>query len=252
MEWIERQYPELEREPGVGPSVAILPLGAIEAHGPHLPVGADVWIAEAMARAGLDRLLAQGVRAALLPAIHYTPSGFADEFPGTLSIRPETMRLLLLDLGRALARRGVAVLALANSHFDPAQVATLRSSSEELCEEGTIRVAFPDLTRRALAQRLSEEFRSGACHAGRYETSILLAVRPDLVREAARRLLPARPTSLVEAMRRGETTFGQAGLELAYCGDPAAATAEEGRELVELLGDILAESIRTELASSRE
>jgi creatinine amidohydrolase len=247
MNWGESVFPELGSPVGEGPQAAILPLGALEAHGPHLPVGADIWIAEAMARAGQERLEAEGVRAAVLPAMPFAPSPFADEFPGTLSIRPETMRLLLLDLGASLARRGVSVVAFANSHFDPAQVATLRSTAEELREGGAIRVAFPDLTRRGLAARMSEEFRSGACHAGRYETSILLAERADLVREAARRALPPLPVSLVDAMRRGESTFGQAGLELAYCGDPAAATAEEGRALIEELGKILAEAVRAEL-----
>jgi creatinine amidohydrolase len=243
--WDERTYPELER---VGPRVvAILPLGAIEAHGPHLPVGTDIWIAEAMARRGAETLRADGVAAFVLPALAYAPAPFADDFAGTLSIRPETMRLLLLDLGTALVRRGVAILALANSHFDPAEVATLRATSEELRAMPGLKVSFPDLTRRALAARMGEEFRSGACHAGRYETSILLAERPDLVVESARRALPALPISLPEAVRRGEATFGQAGLAAAYCGDPAAASAEEGRALVDELGAILAEAVRAEL-----
>jgi creatinine amidohydrolase len=245
MRWAEKSFPELGTEsPG---AVAILPLGAIEAHGPHLPVGADVWIAEAMAESGRAILAGGGTTAFVLPALSYAPAPFADGFAGTLSIRPETQRLLLLDLAAALERRGVAVLALVNSHFDPAQVAALRSAVEELREGGGLRVAFPDLTRRALAARLSDEFRSGACHAGRYESSILLAARPDLVRDGARRALAALPVSLVEAMRRGEATFGQAGLDLAYCGDPAAASAEEGRELLAELGRILAESVREAL-----
>ena len=245
MRWAEKTFPELGTE--ARGAVAILPLGAMEAHGPHLPVGADVWIAEAMAESGRAQLAAAGVAAFVLPSLSYAPAPFADDFAGTLSIRPETQRMLLLDLGEALARRGVAAVALVNSHFDPAQVATIRSTAEELREATALRVAFPDLTRRALAARLSEEFRSGACHAGRYESSILLAARPELVRDGARRALAPLPVSLVEAMRRGEATFGQAGLDLAYCGDPAAASAEEGRELIAELGRILAESVRAEL-----
>lgn len=245
MLWADSTYPSLEAT--AEPVVAILPLGALEAHGPHLPVGTDVWIAEAMARRGAELLATAGVSALVLPALAYSPAPFADGFAGTVSIRPETMRLLLLDLGAALARRGVAVLALANSHFDPAEVATLRATSEELRAASNLKVAFPDLTRRRLAERLGEEFRSGACHAGRYESSILLAERPELVRDVARRALAPLPISLPEAMRRGEATFEQAGLARAYCGDPAAASAAEGRALVEELGAILAESVRAEL-----
>ena len=160
---------------------------------------------------------------------------------------PETLTALVVDLACAVAARGIAVLALANAHFDPAQVAALRKAVEELRNSGRLRVAFPDLTRRRLAERLGEEFRSGACHAGRYESSILLATRPDLVDDAARLRLPSLPVSLVEAAGRGERTFVEAGLEMAYCGDPAAASAEEGRVLVAELGAILAEAVQAEL-----
>ena len=247
MFWAESSFPELGEAAWGGRTVAILPLGAVEAHGPHLPVGTDIWIAEAMARGGRERLGEGGIRAFILPAFAYAPAPFADEFPGTLSIRPETLRSLLVDLGRAVARRGVEVRALANAHFDPAQVGALRLAAEEMRLISGLRVAYPDLTRRSLAERLGEEFRFGACHAGRYETSILLAERPDLVKEAVSHLLPPRPISLVEVFRRGETTFAAAGLEQGYCGDPAAATAAEGREILATLGEILAEAVRAEL-----
>ena len=81
-----------------------------------------------MAESGRAILAGEGRTAYVLPALAYAPAPFADGFAGTLSIRPETQRLLLLDLAAALARRGVALLALVNSHFDPAQVATLRET----------------------------------------------------------------------------------------------------------------------------
>ncbi|MBP7589195.1 MAG: creatininase family protein [Thermoanaerobaculia bacterium] len=247
MNWQEQSFTRLEAAFDAGPVVAVLPLGAVEAHGPHLPVGTDVWIAEAMARAGAEKLGKEGLSAVVLPSLAYAPAPFANAHPGTLSIRPETLTALVVDLASAVAARGIAVLALANAHFDPAQVAALRKAVEELRNSGRLRVAFPDLTRRRLAERLGEEFRSGACHAGRYESSILLATRPDLVDDAARLRLPSLPVSLVEAAGRGERTFVEAGLEMAYCGDPAAASAEEGRVLVAELGAILAEAVQAEL-----
>lgn len=247
MNWQEQSFSRLEAALVARPMVAILPLGAVEAHGPHLPVGADIWIAEAMAGACIERLGKEGTAAVMLPSLAYAPAPFAARHAGTLSIRPETLIALLVDIGAAVAERGIAVLALANAHFDPAQVGALRSAVERLQQTGRPRVVFPDLTRRRLAERLGEEFRSGACHAGRYESSILLACRPDLVDEAARLRLPALPVSLVEAARRGEKTFVDAGLERAYCGDPAAASAEEGRMRIAELGAILAEAVRAEL-----
>lgn len=247
MLWHERTSPALAGL-GEGSVVALLPLGAVEAHGPHLPVGTDLWISEAMAREAARRLRAAGVGVVVLPSLAYAPAPFADAISGTLSIRPETLTELVVDVAAALAVRGIEVLALANSHFDPAQVGALRSAAARIDSTGRPRVAFPDLTRRALAERLGEEFRSGACHAGRYESSILLAERPDLVDDRARAALVARPVSLSAAIRSGARSFAEAGLAEAWCGDPAAATAEEGRLLVGVLGEILAESVRSALA----
>ncbi len=244
MRWDEQSYPRLR---GIERAVAVLPLGAVEAHGPHLPTGTDVVIAEAMAREGVRRLRAEGVAAFVLPAIAYAPAPFADDFSGTLSIRPETLAALIEDVAAALARRGVAVLALASSHFDPAQVSTLRETAARIEASGAPRIVFPDLTRRSLAALLTEEFRSGACHAGRYETSILLAERPDLVDEAARSELGEVPVSLVEAARAGLPTFAAAGMPAAYCGAPAEADSGEGREIVARLGEILATAVRAAL-----
>jgi creatinine amidohydrolase len=240
--WSDSTFRELEAGL-VANAVAILPLGAVEAHGPHLPVGTDVWIAEAMAREGARRLDLRGVRAAVLPAIAYAPAPFADGFAGTLSIRPETLAAMIEDLAAALMRRGVATLVLASSHFDPAQVLSLRGVVERLGRSQALRVVFPDLTRRALAARLGDEFASGACHAGRYETSILLAERPDLVNRLAAQALPELPVALPAAAAAGESSFEAAGMPDAYCGDPARASAAEGRELVARLGEILAEAV---------
>ncbi|MEO8274752.1 MAG: creatininase family protein [Thermoanaerobaculia bacterium] len=247
MHWQELNSPQSEQRVASGRTIAILPLGAIEAHGPHLPLGTDVWIAEAMAKSAAALLEKSGCSVVLLPALAYAPAPFANLHAGTLSIRPETLTALVVDLGMACGLRGIELLALANAHFDPVQLGAIHAAADRLRESGAVRVAYPDLTRRRLAERLGEEFRSGACHAGRYETSILLAERPDLVDDRARRELPAVPISLVDAMREGHATFGAAGMDRAYCGDPASATASEGRTLIAELGAILAEAVRSEL-----
>src|SRR5437870_2081663 len=125
-------------------TVAIVPVGAVEAHGPHLPLATDVIIAEAMARAAAGRLAAPG-------------------------------------------------------------------------------------------------------HAGQYESSIVLAARPELVRETVRRSLPANPRSLSGAIRAGQTNFEQAGGPRAYFGSPAEARADEGARTIEVLGAILEEAVLAEL-----
>lgn len=229
-------------------TVALLPIAAVEAHGPHLPLGTDGIIAAAMAREAAQRLQVDGLGVVVLPPLAYAAAPFAAGFAGTISVGARDVTATVADVGRALASR-VACLGLANAHLDPAHLASLRAAAESLRE--VVPVAFPDLTRRALAERLGEEFRSGACHAGRFETSIVLAERPDLVREEARRRLEPNPSSLSEAIRAGKRSFEEAGLPEAWCGDPAAATAEEGREWIAVLGAILAEAVEDVVVPGR-
>jgi creatinine amidohydrolase len=231
------------------PCVAILPCGAIEAHGPHLPLNTDVIIAEAFAQHASEWVAAHGVIPLLLPALAYAPAEYAHEFAGTIGIRAETAVALIADIADNLRSQGFACLALANSHFDPANVEMLRDTATLVRNRG-LKVAFPDFTRRALAQTLTEEFISGACHAGQFETSIVLASRPDLVNDAARADLPANEHSLTLATRTGLKTFAEAGGPDAYFGAPARASAEEGRNTIEIMGRALGEAIMAELPNS--
>ncbi len=227
----------------LGRAVAILPVGATEAHGPHLPLATDCIIARAMAEAGAARLAARGFEVVLMPHLPYTAAPFARAFPGTTTIRPETAAALLVDLGTSLAAQGFGALAIANAHLDPAHLGSLHQAAGELRRRAELAVAFPDVTSRAFARRLTAEFKSGACHAGQYEGSIVLAARPELVREAVRATLSANPSSLSAAIREGKNNFHEAGGPEAYFGDPAAATAAEGRETIALLGEMLEEAV---------
>ena len=230
-------------------SVAILPVGAIEAHGPHLPLETDVIIAQAMARSGAARLTAGGMSAVVLPPLAYTAAPFAGGFGGTLSLRPETITATVLDIAAALAHQRFGVLAIANAHLDPAHLASLGAAVDAIRRDRVPAVVFPNLAARPWALRLGDEFKSGACHAGRFETSIVLAERPELVREDSRAGLPPNPASLSRAIRDGTKSFEEAGGALAYFGFPAEATAAEGRATVEILGAILEEAVRAELAA---
>lgn len=223
--------------------VAILPTGAVEAHGPHLPLDTDGIIARAMAREAAERLAQGGVEAVILPTLSYASAPFAQAFPGTVSVNPMAITAVVLDAARAMGGHGARALALANAHLDPMHLGCLHHAVEEAAGQGLAPIAFPDLTRKPWALRMSDEFRSGAAHAGRYETSVVLAERPDLVRDDVRRGLAPNPASLSAAIREGKLDFEAAGGPDAYFGDPAAATAEEGRETIGVLGAILEEAV---------
>src|SRR5206468_2357954 len=141
----------------------------------------------------------------------FTAAPFGAAFPGTLSIAPATVTALIVDLARELTRHGFATLAVANAHLDPAHRASLDEAAARARRERLLPVVIPDVTRTPWAGRLGEEFRTGACHAGRYEASMVLAERPDLVREALRVALPPVPASLSAAIRDGKRTFEEAG-----------------------------------------
>jgi creatinine amidohydrolase len=233
-------------------TVALLPIGALEAHGPHLPLSTDVLIAEAMVAEGARRLGQRGLEVISMPALAYTAAGFAAGFPGTVDVRPETVTALLVDVAASLARHGVGTLAFASAHLDPSHRACLQAAREEIARRGLLVPVFPDLASRRWAGRLGEEFGSGACHAGRFEGSVVMAVRPDLVREELQRSLPPVPASLSAAIQDGKTSFHEAGAPRAYCGWPADATADEGRATIETLGAILEEAVLASLPGPAE
>jgi creatinine amidohydrolase len=247
MTWEEAQ--DAARPAGGFGAAAVLPVGAIEAHGPHLPLETDVIIAQAMARSGGARLAARELRVVVLPPLAYTTAAFAAGFAGTLSLRPETVTATVIDIADNLGRHGFGILAIANAHLDPAHLASLDAAVTAIRRDAGLAVAFPNLAAKPWALRLSDEFRSGACHAGQFETSILLAERPDLVRKDMMAALPANPASLSRAIKDGKRTFEESGGPRAYFGYPAQGTAEEGRATIEVLGEILDEAVQGELGA---
>ena len=224
-------------------ALVVLPVGAIEAHGPHLPLDTDVVIATAMARAGARKLAAPGRTIVILPALAYTAATFGAAFNGTVSVSGITVTALILDLARGLTRQGFRLLAIANAHLDPEHLTALNEAVALGVVNGLLPIIFPDLTRKPWGTRLGAEFQSGACHAGQFESSIVLSERPATVRDYLRKGLDPNPTSLSDAIRAGKRTFREAGGPRAYFGDPAAATAEEGVRLTEALGSILEEAV---------
>ena len=234
---------DLERDQ----TIVVLPVGALEAHGPHLPLDSDVVIATAMARTGAEKLATSGRTVLILPALTYTAAGFGAAFHGTLSISRITVTAVIVDLARSLTQQGFRLLALANAHLDPEHLTALSEAVKLARAERLLPIIFPDLTRKPWGLRLGDEFRSGACHAGRFETSIVLKERPHGVREQVRVALAPNPSSLSQAIKAGKRTFADAGGPHAYFGDPAAASAAEGSQLIETLGSILEEAVRAEI-----
>ena len=216
-------------------TVLLFPLGSTEPHGPHSPLSTDpiisLGICERVARTLADD---PKLRALILPTLSYAVTRYTAGFPGAIHVEEETLERMVVDVCASLARQGFPHVVLVNNHFEPEHVQTLHRSLDRLEEEG-IRAGYLDLTRKERAQRLTEEFRLGECHAGRYETSLVLAQYPYLVDREAMAELEYLPVSLPKVIAAGMKDFREMGLAQAYCGDPSPATAEEGEEIYSIL-----------------
>lgn len=238
-------YEEAQRVIDRG-AVALLPCGSTEAHGPHLPLETDVLIAVESCTRAASRLAREDVYALVLPPLAYTVTDFAEGFGGTITLPADVVRSYVRAICFGAVKAGLRGVVLCNAHLEPQHIDVLRSVSVEALARG-VRVHFPDVTRKPHCLRLGDEFRSGACHAGSYETSLVMATDPFQVRELASEL-PANPTSLSLAIRDGKLSFVEAGGPRAYFGDPASASAASGDELYDELADIFAAAARDVIA----
>jgi len=219
--------------------VVLVPVGSVEPHGPHLGLAADTVISEGVCQRGADRLDAAGLVALIAPPVAYGVTDCAAGFAGAVSVPAEVLTGFLAAVVDGYLGAGGAHVCLVNNHLEPAHDAAVRAAVAG--RGGRASVACP-LTRR-WARTLSAEFKSGACHAGAYETSIVLARDPTLVDDEARRALPEVPISLSEALARGVVRFRDMGLDRAYAGAPAAASVAEGERLLDLLGIMVATEV---------
>jgi len=224
--------------------IVLVPVGSTEAHGPHLPLATDAILSEELAARAAAALDAAGYATVVAPTVAYAITHYASEFAGTISIAPETATALVADVCASLIGQGFARVCLVNSHLEPAHVASLADACARVLQRTGVAVVFADQLQKRWARTLTEEFKRGACHAGSYETSLVLAARPELVRDEVRRQLMVKPIDLAQAMREGKRTFGEAGAPDAYFGDPAAASVEEGNDIYARLVTMVVEEVR--------
>jgi len=239
MSWTEVDEALKER------AVALVPVGATEAHGPHLPVSTDIVTASELAKRGAAKLQEHGVACLILPPVAFVAAEFGSDFAGTISLPAETEVALLRDLAVVVSKRYRAV-AFVNLHFEPQHVESLKRAVEEATKAGAS-VCYLNLAKKRWADTLGEEFLAGD-HAGAWETSLMMAAAPEKVRDSARRNLPPMDP-LAPGLKKGAKTFLEAGGEDAYFGDPTAASAEDGEGYFETLAEILSLSVMEHLGS---
>jgi creatinine amidohydrolase len=221
--------------------VLLLPVGAVEPHGPHAPLSTDSVISAGMCVRAARRLAGDAeLRVLILPTLPFGVTRYGSAFPGAVSLHPQTLRAVVVEVCTSLAEQGFRHLVLVNNHFEPEHVTALRQAVDTV----KARIGYLDLVRRPNAARLTAEFRSGACHAGRYETSLVLADAPQLVDTQLISELPEVDVNMARAIRDGHTDFVAMGMTRAYCGAPGQATPQEGLATFDALTDLLIEVIR--------
>lgn len=242
-------YSRLEEALRGGPApVVFLVLGATEAHGPHLPLSTDTVIGMHLARVGARRVSkALGVPGVVMPPFLATAASCASGFAGTVSVPREVERDALSGTLAALLDQGMKRVCLLTLHFDPEHLAAVRETLEALPSKWRKAVVFPDFTRKEHAQRIGGEFATGDCHAGAFETSLMLVAAPDLVAHGYMDL-PERWVGLVRGIREGKRSFEEFGMDRAYCGAPGRAGRAEGERLYEVLSAIVEETCRDQWA----
>jgi creatinine amidohydrolase len=230
-------------------TVIVLPTGATEQHGPHLPCAVDSVIAAGVVGHALARL-SDSVPAYAMAPITYGKSEEHLHFPGTMTLSGETLLATMNEVGESVYRAGFRKLLIVNGHGGQPQV--MEMAARELRLRHGDFIVVPSFTWRVphvAGRYLSEREKKLAMHAGHAETALMLALAPDTVDMslAVSNYPPEFPSRLLSPDGRpacawSARDFGPSGV----IGDPLPATAEQGQAILDSLAESWAQAI-TEL-----
>lgn len=227
-------------------AIALVPVGSMEAHGPHLPLSTDSIIAEEVCSRVAVRLLAAGVESVIFPVISYSLTDFGAGFAGTVSISEGVSEQYLSEILTKIGGHGFSRTAVVNHHLEPAHFRAVHRAATAAARASGTKIFAVDHRRPPHSERLGDEFTRGGSHAGRYETALVLAVKPEWVRESIRQQLPDLPVDLPAKIKAGAKNFLECGGPEAYFGSPSSASAAEGERLLK----ILVEAVETAIWSA--
>jgi creatinine amidohydrolase len=245
-EWASQTAPDIRDVGERDGSVAVVPVGSVEQHGDHLPVVTDTLLCDAIARLGAERV-GDDVPLLVTPPLWTGLSPHHLDFGGTITFGVETMLAVLRDVAASVLDNGFDAILFLNGHGGNAAI--LGTAVTKIGTE------FPDaqvltITYFELAAPFVDEYREsdvgGMAHGGEFETSLMLHLRPDLVREdhaaatylddpydlRRKDLFEGGPLSIYRSFRE----YSDSGA----IGDPDHATAEKGSALYDRLGEELA------------
>lgn len=231
------------RETAAAGGLVLLPTGAVEQHGPHLPLDTDSFTASVVATRAAT--LVAEFPVLVLPPVWWGLSPYWMVFPGTITLRAETLMELLVDIGTSVARHGFRRMVIVNGHGGNAgliQAAAVKASSEAF---QVAALSYWDLVPEEM-QRLTARDAGSIGHAGELETSLQLHLQPDCVDLGA--VQPGDGLDLAaRAATEGRGVYlppnPQAESPSGVYGLPHAATAAKGEALLAAAADALARLI---------
>jgi creatinine amidohydrolase len=239
-----RHFAQLAASPSIDNAVAVLPVAAIEQHGPHLPMSVDTTLVNGVVNASLAHLSAD-LPVLFLPTQQIGKSNEHIRFPGTLTLSAQTLISVWMELGASVARSGIKKLVLLNSHGG--QVSVMDIVARDLRTAHDLIVYHTSWYNLPLGDAVTglfppEEHRFGI-HAGDMETSMMLALAPHLVDMAqAKNFHSTSQDRAAKYPILGNGTSAKLGWQMqdynpqGAAGNAAAATAAKGQALVDAAG----------------
>lgn len=205
-----------------GDTIVLVPVGILEGHGPNLPLSTDTYQSVHVCH----RLAEEMENVLVAPTVHYGQCSSTANFPGSVSLRFDTVRALIRDIVSELYRQKVRNVAVISGHAGRTHMAAMSEAAREVVAE------HPDLRVMTLSdfdlayERLGKEFPSDDGHGGAVETARVMAIRPDLVRGAG-------PPSTPQMPRWAHLPDPERIWTEGYYGYPQEATPEKGKALNE-------------------
>lgn len=199
----------------------ILPIGVLEQHGPHLPLGLDAMHALALAQETAKRK-----KCLVAPPVYYGLCRSTSQHPGTVGITSDTLKSLIYDIGLGFFEQGARCLCLLTGHAGGTHQAMLLDAAEKLLKDTKLELAVVcvlDLLQEARELIECE----GDSHAGEVETSLALYLWPHLVKGTAPEEYPSFPPFVLVRDKKGHWPGG-------VWGDPGKASPEKGQQLLEV------------------
>jgi creatinine amidohydrolase len=232
MELMWMTMEDIRKEQAAGTPI-IIPFGTVEQHGAHLPLSTDTLQAAAVALQA-----AESVKAIVAPPVHYGQCSSTRNHPGTVTLSGDTLRSLAKELIRSFSRQGFLKIILFSGHAGSIHMSALREAAEVCIQaDDSLKLAVIcdlDLVKK-VTQDLLETPRDG--HAGEIETSRMMYLHPDSVRELPGEEYPHFPAGRVVP---DPESYWPGGV----WGNPQAASAEKGRIIVKRSAEALAEIVK--------